>query len=71
MTLEDYTYKEYFQSLRSNIKYYNRLKNCIDNNKSVDNEIDQIKASIEEKFKLYYNCKSDKKNIAFLFGCIL
>lgn len=63
LTLEDDTYKEYFQSLGSNIKYYNRLKNCIDNNKSVDNEIDQIKASIEEKFKLYYNCKSDKKNI--------
>ena len=54
---------EYYDSLGRNIKYYNILDDYYNNNKNMENSINEIKENIKKKIKIFYDCDLDEKNI--------
>ena len=63
LKFEDEAYKEYFDLLGGNIKYYNILNNYFNNQVDINSLINSKKEEITNKIKSYYDCDSSKKNI--------
>ena len=62
----DDLYEEYFESLGRDIKYYNKLMDCLFKKQDIDDLMKAIKEKIIQKIKLYLGCDKDEKNITNL-----